>query len=79
MTQPINNIEIEVQQLDEIINKVSKCLADEPAVPVVVALLSMVIMAMHPHLQGDDLIDTVETASQLLATLGTKTDAAQLN
>jgi len=77
MTTPLQETLVETSEIDRIIEKIYPSLADEQTTNVVVSLISMVVMSMHPHLEGDDLVSAVEQASQLLITLGIPTTAAE--
>lgn len=70
MTSPLHETLVETTEIDRIIEKVFPLLAEEQTTTVIVALISMVVMAMHPHLEGQELVNAVEQASGLLVTLG---------
>lgn len=62
---------IDLDEVNRVIKKIMPTVVDEPDTTVRAALLSMLVMATYPQLEGDNLITTVEQASQLLMTLGT--------
>lgn len=70
MTLPLQETLVETTEIDRIIEKVFPFLAEEQTTTVIVALISMVVMAMHPHLEGEALVHAVEQASGILVTLG---------
>lgn len=70
MTSPLHETLVETTEIDRIIEKVFPLLAEEHTTTVIVSLISMIVMAMHPHLEGEDLVKAVEQASGLLVTLG---------
>lgn len=67
---------IVIEDINRVITNVFGQVAHEEGHLVVAALLTMVIMATYPDLEGDQLIETVENASQLLLTLGTANTVA---
>lgn len=70
MTLPLQETLVETTEIDRIIEKLFPLLSDEQTTTVIVALISMVVMAMHPHLEGENLVKAVEQASSILVTLG---------
>lgn len=70
MTLPLQETIVETTEIDRIIEKIFPLLSEEQTTSVIVALISMIVMAMHPHLEGDNLVQAIEQASGLLVTLG---------
>ncbi len=62
-----------IEDVDRVIKRIYETIADESTPTVLASMLTMIIMASFPQLEGDDLIKTVENASQLILTLGPTT------
>lgn len=60
---------IEVEKINEIMQKVAAVCAEDEHYTVVATLLTMVVMATYPHLEGEELVKAVEQASEMLLML----------
>jgi hypothetical protein len=60
---------LDLDEVNRVVQNIAPVLANEPRNLSVAACLSIVVMAIYPHLKEDALISAVENASQLIATL----------
>lgn len=66
---PIYQTQVATEEIDTLIQELYPTVKDKPAALVVTTLIAMIIMSLYPNLEEDELISTIETASQLLSTL----------
>lgn len=66
---PIYQTQVATEEIDTLIQELYPVVKDKPAALVVTTLIAMIVMSLYPNLEEEELINTIETASQLLATL----------
>jgi hypothetical protein len=66
MTSPVYETNIPFEEIDRLIAKIYTVVEHEPAPVVIAAMISMVVLAMHPTAPAEVLIKHIEDISQFI-------------